>query len=384
MIALKKIFLVSMIAVLGSVFFTQEIQHETIVVNIEVPVRVFDGGKFVENLTIDDFEVYEDGQSQEIVALYLIKKKIVKELKKGDTTLTPEVSRHFFLLFELIEYLPKIGEVVDYFFKNVILPGDTLQIATPMKTYNFNKKAFEVLPKEEIATQLKEKIRKDVVLGSSRYRNLLRDYEYLRRLNLGPGQEDLKFQMKMIYLRQLRDLTYFDVTKFLKFADFLKKLEGQKYVFLFYQKETMPIPGELTSPDGYESLELFDLQRTISFDVEKVKQAFSDSSISSHFVYITKDAKDDEGRGLARGNVVDQSPEIFSAFSEMAQATGGTVESSANAAFSFQKVVDASESYYLLYYRPSNYKKDGKFHNIKVKVRKKSYRVTHRAGYFAN
>jgi len=81
---------------------------------------------------------------------------------------------------------------------------------------------------------------------------------------------------------------------------------------------------------------------------------------------------------------VDKSEDIYSAFREMAKATGGRTESSANAAFAFKRAVDASESYYLLYYSPLNYKKDGKFHNIKVKVKNKSYKVTHRAGYFAN
>lgn len=257
---MKKPVLILAAFALSLTLFAQEISHETIVVNIEVPIRVFDKAKFVENLTIDDFEVYEDGKLQNIVALYLIKKTIVKEIEKGEEKLTPELSRHFFLIFELIEHLPKIGEVIDYFFNNVIVPGDTLQIATPVKTYNFNSKAFEILPKEEISNQLKKKLRKDIMLGSSRYKNLLRDYEHLRRLHLGSEQQDLKREMLLTYIRQLRDLTYFDVTKFIKFADYLKNIEGQKYVFLFYQKETIPIPVELAHPDGYESLELFEMK----------------------------------------------------------------------------------------------------------------------------
>ena len=62
--------------------FAQDITHETTVVNIEVPVRVFEGGKFIEHLTLGDFEVYEDGKPQEIVAVYLVKKTTV-ERKSG-------------------------------------------------------------------------------------------------------------------------------------------------------------------------------------------------------------------------------------------------------------------------------------------------------------
>jgi hypothetical protein len=40
--------------------------QESQVVNIEVPVQVFNKGKFVENLEIRDFEVFEDGIPQKV------------------------------------------------------------------------------------------------------------------------------------------------------------------------------------------------------------------------------------------------------------------------------------------------------------------------------
>ena len=153
-----------------------------------------------------------------------------------------------------------------------------------------------------------------------------------------------------------------------------------------------------TTSDTIEDLE--DFEAYLSFDEKKVKQAFSDSSISTHFIYLTKttgtDLVNQEGVSVtSRGLLDTTSPTIpiketqdlsasfFSAFMEIAQTTGGTTDSSANAASSFKKAVDAAENYYLLYYRPSNYKEDGKFKSIEVKVRGKNYRVTHRAGYFA-
>ena len=128
----------------------------------------------------------------------------------------------------------------------------------------------------------------------------------------------------------------------------------------------------------------------ISLDIEKVKQAFSDSSISIHFLYITKTPRDrldieEMGSGDARGvSWQDSSGDIFEAFKEMAEATGGLTDSSANIASSFKMAVNASENYYLIYYAPEGYKKDGKYREIKVKLKNKNYRITHRAGYFAN
>jgi len=80
----------------------------------------------------------------------------------------------------------------------------------------------------------------------------------------------------------------------------------------------------------------------------------------------------------------EQSEDIFSAFSEMAQATGGLINSSANAVYAFEQAVDASENYYLIYYSPRNYKTDGEFNSIKVVVKNSNYRISHRAGYIAN
>ncbi|MFO7980257.1 MAG: hypothetical protein R6V00_05420 [Candidatus Aminicenantes bacterium] len=58
--------------------------------------------------------------------------------------------------------------------------------------------------------------------------------------------------------------------------------------------------------------------------------------------------------------------------------------SSANAFHSFQKAVEASENFYLIYYTPKNYKADNKFHKIEVRIRGGGFRITHRAGYVAD
>ena len=56
----------------------QEIQEKATAINIEVPVRVFYKNKFIDNLTINDFEVFEDGKLQKIEAVYLIQERQVK------------------------------------------------------------------------------------------------------------------------------------------------------------------------------------------------------------------------------------------------------------------------------------------------------------------
>jgi hypothetical protein len=80
----------------------------------------------------------------------------------------------------------------------------------------------------------------------------------------------------------------------------------------------------------------------------------------------------------------DISAGLFNTFQQMSRSTGGLTIPSANIAFSLEKAAVASENYYLLYYSPINYVPDGKFREIKVRVKGQNYRVIHRAGYIAD
>lgn len=394
---MKKIVPLFLFIVLSLFLFSQDQTHEVSVVNIEIPVRVFKGETFIDNLTIEDFEVFENGIAQKIEAVYLIKKKSVAK-EEGNQRFFPSVSRNFILMFEIIDYIPNIGESIDYFFNNILLPGDELTVFTPVKAYKFNSKALEMFSKEAIATKLKKTLRADSVIGNSEYRSVLRELESAITM------EDLDIDERLSLFRQVLSrferLRSFDEEGLINFANFLKEKEGQKNVFMFYQKDVVPqlkpkaieeiITGNQDRMDIVASvIELFDFfRRDINIDVDNVKKIFSDSSISMHFLYITKAPF--QGSSISRFGtgqsitMADQTENVFSTFQEMAQATGGFVGSSFYGTDIFKKALDASENYYLVYYSPLNYKPDGKFNNVKIRVKGKNYRITHRAGYFAD
>jgi len=373
----KLIFLIAFITLVISPI-AQEIQHETIAINIEVPVRVFTKGQFVEELTIKDFEVYEDGVLQEILALYLVKKTIIEredteiDTKQARKIFIPETSRTFVLIFEMMDYFPKIRETFDYFFENVFSQGDSLLIVTPLETYSFEKEQLDKTPREEIVEQLNGKLRKDIKMAAREYKSMIRDLEWLANVEDSSGSNIMAAKE---ILEQISEYRYFDEEKLMEFKDQLKDIEGQKYVFLFYQQQIIPIPEGI--PDARE--------KRVSFNVDKIKQSFADSSININFIFLTKTEQHQldmfrmDPTGLKLDNI---SAEMFGAFNEVAKATGGITDSSSNIASSFQRAVISSENYYLLYYAPK--KADGKFKNIKVKVKGNNYRVTHRAGYLAD
>jgi len=406
---MKKFISLLGILALSLTLFAQEIEHDEIVVNIEVPVRVFDKDRFVDDLTIDDFEVFENGKPQKITACYVIKKTNIERKEGKEAQLAPDVSRNFVLLFDIWEYFPKVEKAIDMFFENVVLEGDSLMVITPVKAYNLKDISWDYQEKEQIAEQLKKIVRKDTIMGNAEYRNTLKELENITSdLNAVGGIKSLsgsgsslptddagaldyilqKYRTILTRLNYLRDV---DEQELARFAELLKDRSGQKIAFFFSQREMVaqPMPKIIASlesrfQDKYHILmgfhDLFSTYRSgVSIDTNKIKKAFSDSSILIHFLYITKPVEQKEGIFFK-----EQSEDIFKAFSGIARSTGGLTESSANAEASFQKAVTASESYYLLYYRPSDYKRDGKFKNIKVKVKAGSYRVTHRSGYIAN
>jgi VWFA-related protein len=414
------------IGILFLILFTagQEIQEEAIAINIEVPVRVYDGNKFVENLTIEDFELYEDAVLQKIDAVYLIKERTIKrkesvekeELVKEENIekkFAPKEPRHFFIVFELLDYTPQIKGIADYFFQNIIQPEDTLQIMTPVKTYRLKAESFKKKTKEEMGKALWSIVKKDVGIGNSEYRNLMEDMKKnVRAIGLflgAPGAnildafadslytshsiQDLKFLISAyeINLSRLEQIRGIEQKKLINFGTSLKEIEGQKIVFLLYQREHIPqvdhkaLPQITdlmqTDPAMYMALENITglYARGSSLDVEKIRQAYADASISAHFMFLTKSAEIIPGITMQ-----ESSSDIFSAFKSLADATGGRIESSASPEHLFEKAVEASENYYLLYYTPKNYVADGKFKKIEVKVKGKKYKVTHRAGYIAD
>jgi hypothetical protein len=380
--------------VLAAVLAGQALQHMVSVLNIEIPVRVFQGEMFVDTLTLQDFQVFDNGVPQTVEAVYLVKKTDIQR-EEGAKGGPPKTVRQFVLLFEMTEYVPELDTALDLFFFKVFLPGDNLIVVTPARSYNIREGALSKVPREKIKEQLLGHLRADILIGNSEYHNLIRD---LRNILSGDLPIEEKLDHFSVALSNLETLRRVDEKNLVKFADFLKGLPGQKTIYLFYQKERVPeydwkqlmtMMMEFNS-DLATTLKLMEnfqmAVRTVSFNVDAVKKAFSDSSVAVHFLFITKTSTGDadvENFAASGLKLVEHSEDIYSAFREIAAATGGISDSSANAAASFQRAVDASENYYLLYFKPKDYKPDGSFHELKVVVASGSYRVTHRAGYIA-
>jgi len=373
---------------LAAAVFAQELQHVVVVVNIEVPVRVFSGGQFVADLAIDEFEVFENGQPQKVEAVYLIKKtRVEKEEGPGRKDLSPQVeSRHFVLYFEMDSYLPELEKAVDQFFIDVLAPADSVWVVTPRRSLQLKKETVERLPREKISEQLKSLLKKDFRQITQEMQGYSRNLQTLATLMEDGAEADQIFDLASEVFRQIRDLKSLEEKRLAQFAGFLKEKAGQKHVFLFYQKEAVLVPGVFQ--DLAEDPEF--MRRNL-LDVAKIKKMYADVSTTIHCLYVTRtrlEMVDGEFRRTRTDRPIIYSPDggggdFYNVFKGLAVATGGLTESSANPATAFAKAVEASENYYLLYYKPSNPRPGGSFNEIEVKVKRSGCEVTHRAGYIS-
>jgi VWFA-related protein len=370
----------------------QVIRQEASVVNIEVPVRVFDGNRFVDNLTLNDFEVFENGLPQKVEAAYLIRKTSVLRnaaIESGaypGAPLAPPAEivkkRHFVFIFEMDEYLPQLGKAVDLFFSDVLAPGDTLRIITPENSWEIKKGELEKKSRANLAEELKSKLRKSLTLGGSQIRRLIMDIRISAQDSSGLADDDWASAGPLAirdFLEQLVSLKTMNIRQYEKFAKFLKPLEGQKNAIIFYQKESYVLPKSLEKMYA-EALG----HRREFIDQNEIKKIFSDANTTAHFLFLNKTrtpVNDVEYQKENESMPVEMSGDFFQAFRNLANATGGISESTANPIYGFKKALEAVENYYLVYYKPAVDASDGKYKEIKVRVKGDRYRVTHRAGY---
>jgi len=402
---MKKIICFAAILISISFLFSHQEQHAVTVRNIEVPVRVFINQQFVDNLTIDDFEIYENGIPQKIEALYLANKNSIarqQELK----AFSPQTARHYFLLFQIIEYNPKLEASIDYFFKNVLLPQDTLTLMTPQKNYHLSSEALQKKKREDISKEMLKLLRKDTKISSSAYRSSMNSLRGLvsaisggnsMSIDSNSDLDESGSSLGMLLrryrnnLNKLEGLRIVDQNVFIQFATKVKPMPGQKHVYFFYEREFRPelsttVVNNLVANYQGEPNVLADIQDLFQFyqrheriNSEKIYQAFTDASICFNFLFV-----DRQERNTTNITMREQSEDFFSTFRMAALATGGVVDSSRNPSAAFQTALKAAENYYLLYYSPDNYTSDGTYKKIQVKVKNQDYKVTYRQGYFAN
>lgn len=389
--------------------FAQAEQHDVVVASVIVPLRVFDGDRFVEDLSIADLELYEDGKLQQIHSLYLTKQTQI-ERKEVERDFRPTTARRFYFLFQITDFNPRITEALEYFFTSVYKPEDQVVVMTPLKNYVLSREALKVKSKDIVVRDIQNAVRKDTSLGAGEYNTIIRDLKQIVHSisAFGTGTDRTMYNLESSEatgsttlgyllpryresLQHLEEIRLVNEGRFIRFANQLKRLDERKIVFFFYQREFRPeiqsttLDRLLTSnQDDHNALaqlqELFYFyHRDVNLSVTNLWQAFSDSSILFNLIFLNK-----QPENIAGIHMREQSEDVFKVFSQVAESTGGIVDTSQNPAAAFERASELSDRSYLLYYTPQTYRRDGGFRNIVIRVKGRDYRVLHRRGYYAN
>ena len=358
---------------------------------VDVNCRVFDNGIFVDNLGLEDFEILIDGQAQSLESLQMVKgNQVLKSQKKGEIGST--LVRHHALVFSVRHYDPRFDSSIEFFFNQIIQPGDSLSIYTPVKNYTLNPQAIRARGKAELIKQLNGLLRRDTTLGSEEYLRFIRELTRLvggQARGVGHGGESMEMVL-MKYGDLLSSLEGKRIEEQKRLLQYIESHKGKKTpvnVYVFYEKEIKPDyttqqlqmyqQGLQDNVDILQKLnQYFEFyHRDVIFDLKKISEEFSSSNLQINFMLFRN-----QYDVIQAVNLREYSSDFFGIFSTLAAATGGIIDSSSNPASAFTRAFEHSKQYYTISFKPSDTLTDKEFHKIKIQVEKDNTKVFHQLG----
>jgi len=392
------------------------VREEARAVLIEVPVNVIDrDGRPVERLTAEDFEVYDDGKRQEITGFEVLdQRRPLPAPGPGEPPIHPAARRHFLLLFDLSFGSPKgivnarraardfvvtrmkdldLAAVATHSVEHglrllVTFTGDRTQLAAAIDTLGFptladrspDPLAFVMTqPSGSNATGFAYMRGRSATTGSGfdvALEEAIENLEALRGKNF-----------RAIYRDRVSRL----LSSFAEMARALDAVQGRKHIFYLSEGfDSRELSGSASEGGGGREAEWIIRGQTWKVDNDtrfgnagtqsKMAQAlalFNRSDCVIHAIDIGGLRAGSEITGLDQR--VSGSDSLF----YMASATGGDFLKDANdLGSSFDRLLDRTGLIYILAFQPVRVPETGKFHTLTVKTRDKSYRASHRTGYY--
>jgi hypothetical protein len=155
--------------------FQKKPQEKVIVIAVEVPVRVLLKGRFLKELTKEDFEIYQNGVKQEIIGFEIHSRNIAvsKDIHEEELKINSE-KRLFILIFNIFDYQENVGQAIDYFFENFFSSGDQLIILTEDRIFDIERGRNV----SGVARSLKETLKKYKLISTFNTYKAYRDLRF--------------------------------------------------------------------------------------------------------------------------------------------------------------------------------------------------------------
>lgn len=395
------------------------VKEEARVTVVEVPVNVIDrDGRPVENLTADDFEVFDDGKPQKISGFDVVDERhAVPRPAEGEPPIHPAARRHFLIVFDLSFSSPKgivnarraARDFVVTRMKDLDLAAvATFSVETGMKLLvSFTQDrtqlaaAIDTLGFATLAERSPDPLSMVIIAPSQSNSS---GFAYLPSASMSGGQfntadsilQDALENMQVQRARELRAIYRNRVTRlldsFAQMAMALDAVKGRKHIlYLSEGFDSRELTGSTLQGGGSiegewvirgESWKLDSDTRfgnsVLRTNMETALALFNRSDCVIHSIDIAglRALSDPSGSMEATLNGQDS---LFS----FAHETGGEfLKNSNDLGNSFDRLLERTGLIYVLAFQLVRVPETGKFHTLKVKAKNASYRVSARSGYY--
>jgi hypothetical protein len=354
------------------------------VVDVSLVLRALKKGLPVAGLQQKDFTLYKNGKLIPLTSFREIRRKV------GQYS---EEKRLFFLYFRVSEPDPEIPKALDYFFNQIYKDGDyallmlanrvlpitrSSQVGPALQSFNTSLAYFlekNRLGKQKLADSLEQMVRQFL---EEDWRNLNTLQE--QNVNL------LVSNFKNAWMEYQQNYIFLAEDKLIAIADSLKKIDIEKWGFVFYQQDSSPslnlkvIPGLGANSPGRitrlrKQLEQFspwmsNTRQSVQ-TIKNFQQAFIEANATFH-VLLSYPASPLKLNTMYLEHKAAHS-DWQRAFMDISQATGGSVIEGNNLQESLVQAVEQEDVYYLLTYAPAT--SGDEDHKIRIQIKRSGIKL---------
>ena len=270
--------------------------------------------------------------------------------------LTAAGPRNVIVFFELRDDVAGVESAVETIFDKMLAPGDQLIIQSPARVYGFSAQTL-ARPKAELVAAINDKLRADITRAAQTYKQVIAELEIAARniaslaypdLESSGGLEEVRDMGELfnLYRQGLANLTVLrkaNDSSLRQLAGAFRGQKGENHVIVLFEREFRPVPRRealnilADMPKiAFQANELFTIGTLKEpFDAAALSDFLKSVPLTLHFVYVTGKTTS------ATGNLLENSGDVYSAFSKAAQATGGVCETTAEPADGLKAVMKA-------------------------------------------
>jgi VWFA-related protein len=395
-------------------------ERETVVA-VEIPVHVLVDGRPVSGLRADDFEIYEGRRRQPLVGFDVVDLAVASRAAAGraiDAELPPAARRYFLLLFDLSNVEPgavvRARRAAQQLVADSLLPTDLVAVATWSLSRGATLQLGFTSDRDQVQLALDtlglapDRVRRDP-LGI-----LLADIERSapataprRRGDAAAGErldaaaDDALFEQLHRLAAQeravARGLRAVEASAFSEglasLARLLASIQGRKQVVLLSQgfDESLlhgnPDPAtESMASSAAASGEIWQVDSTSRFGDARVGNALARAVAELRRADCAIQAVDIGGLAASAGGAPTPRASGRGTLLTLARDTGGELYANFNSlGEAMARLLDSTSVTYVLTIAPRGLKPDGKYHDLRVRLRHApaGTRLQHRPGYFA-